>query len=702
MKKSSQKIILFFVFTLVLLICCNSCSRQKIISLKTLLMEMTDRNSLTLYPEPYYDLKQFSSYDRRSQKADGEGWFSNADYTHFIGIDSSKGRKEYILFDTDGPGAVVRWWMTFAGKGSYEGTVRVYIDNNDKPAIEDGILKVLSGQLMAGEPLSSSVSPLSDIYQRGHNLYLPVPFEKHCRITYECQAIVINETSRRPSIYYNICYRHYMNGTKVVSFSNNELENSRELIKNVNISLIASSDSTDINRLRWHGSASIPGGDSLSVTPDIKRSAICRIVLDLKAENMPQALRSTVVRITFDGLNTVWVPAGEFFGTGYKKTISSTWNSKVTESGTMESFWLMPFIKSCTVSLINFGTQPVDARLEIETTKYKWKRNSMYFGAAWHEYHNIQTAGAESVGGTGKHRDINYIDIIGKGVYTGDAVTVFNTVDAWFGEGDEKIFVDGETFPSSIGTGTEDYYGYAWCRPELFSHPFIAQPSGSGNFNPGLTINMRYRDLDAIPFRSSISANIELWHWAPTIMNYALTSYWYVLPGYSINIEPRPQSVKNPVPVKRSDIIIPVVDENGFIEGEYLDITGCEGGTAEAQFITGLNWSNKGQLWWHDGSPGNKLHMRLLMNDTGSFQVMAGLSRAVDYGIIGFEINGKPVKRTFNGYIPENVDAQEIDLGRWQLNKGENIFTIIIKGKDKSAKPGFMAGIDYLKFTALK
>jgi hypothetical protein len=214
----------------------------------------------------------------------------------------------------------------------------------------------------------------------------------------------------------------------------------------------------------------------------------------------------------------------------------------------MESFWIMPFKKSCIISLINYGNQEVKAELKVEISKYKWRKNSMYFGASWHEYHQILTAGSEVTGGTGHHRDINFADIKGKGVYAGDAVTVFNTVDAWWGEGDEKIFVDGESFPSSIGTGTEDYYGYAWCRPELFSHPFIAQPSGSGNFHPGLTINMRYRDLDAIPFKSSISSNIELWHWLPAVINYALTTYWYVLPPYEINIKANPDGVRIPVP----------------------------------------------------------------------------------------------------------------------------------------------------------
>jgi hypothetical protein len=155
----------------------------------------------------------------------------------------------------------------------------------------------------------------------------------------------------------------------------------------------------------------------------------------------------------------------------------------------------------------------------------------MYFRASWVEHKGIETAGSEHTGGTGRHTDLIYLDLSGRGVYAGDAVTVFNTVDAWWGEGDEKIYVDGESFPSSFGTGTEDYYGYAWCRPEPFSHPFIAQPAGFGNFHPGMSVNMRYRGLDAIPFGESIRSDIELWHWLRTTIDYTLTSYYYIAPG---------------------------------------------------------------------------------------------------------------------------------------------------------------------------
>ncbi|MDZ7738251.1 MAG: hypothetical protein U5K32_04090 [Bacteroidales bacterium] len=164
--------------SLALITLISSCNNNNVVSFDLLLSEMTDRKEMTRFPEPQYELKQFSSYDRNSVSAAEEGWFANADYTQFIREEENKGRREFVLFDHKGPGAVVRWWMTFAGEGSHTGIIRVYIDNDEKPLIEDQVLKVLSGELLAGKPLSVSVSPDTDYHMRGHNLYLPL-FNRH-------------------------------------------------------------------------------------------------------------------------------------------------------------------------------------------------------------------------------------------------------------------------------------------------------------------------------------------------------------------------------------------------------------------------------------------------------------------------------------------------------------------------------------------
>jgi len=674
-----------------------SCSKNKVITLECLLDEIADRCSMTEFPDPYYNLEQFSSYDRRSVGPDEDGWFANADYTQFIREEENDGRREFVLFDHEGPGVIVRWWMTFSGAGSHDGTVRIYLDGNEQPVIEDNILKVLSGQLLAGEPLSASVSPESDYNRRGHNLYLPIPYSEYCKITYECDSIRITENRRKPSVYYNICYRDYDDDVKVESLNMEILGQYESKINKVNQQLLSNQD-IDSEPVLLSGD--ILPGSSINYSSGKGNQAITRIKINIEAEDLSQALRSTVIGIVFDGLNTVWVPAGDFFGTGFKLYTSDTWYTSVNSEGTMHSDWIMPFRDSVNFRIHNFGEQTVNVSTQILFEPYKWHRNSMYFGSSWHEYHNIKSAGAENSGGTGKHFDINYIDIKGKGLYAGDAITVYNTANAWWGEGDEKIFVDDEPFPSCIGTGTEDYYGYAWCRPEKFTHPFIAQPTGEGNFNPGMTVNMRFRILDAIPFEEKISSNIELWHWAPAVVNYALTSYYYIFPDAEINVYPDEAAVSRLVPKKKSDIIKPVMDDNGTIEGEYLEIMSIENGSAETQYITGWDWSNKGQLWWRNGQPGDKLFTRFLIPQTGRYDVEVRLSKARDYGIIGFELNASVAGSTFNGYT-NGEEVVEISLGKHILLEGENILTVILKGADPRAEPGNMAGIDCLKLTKL-
>jgi len=154
--------------------------------------------------------------------------------------------------------------------------------------------------------------------------------------------------------------------------------------------------------------------------------------------------------------------------------------------------------------------------------------------------------------------DLNFANLEGKGLYVGDGIALFNTGYKWWGEGDEKVYVDGEKFPSHFGTGTEDYYGYAWARPEAFTgHPFIAQPCGAGSYAPRYTTNTRLRSLDAIPFTKSLRFDMELWSHLESLINYAPAAFWYMLPG-GRNLNPDdPVGAREPVALTRADILPP-------------------------------------------------------------------------------------------------------------------------------------------------
>jgi hypothetical protein len=110
--------------------------------------------------------------------------------------------------------------------------------------------------------------------------------------------------------------------------------------------------------------------------------------------------------------------------------------------------------------------------------------------------------------------------------------SVLNPPDTnWWGEGDEKIFVDREAFPSLFGTGTEDYFGYAWSSTERFSHPYHAQTlAPSSGFAGWFSMN-RFLVLDPVPFSSQLRFDLELWHWSDTTVEMSALLFWYARPG---------------------------------------------------------------------------------------------------------------------------------------------------------------------------
>jgi hypothetical protein len=121
---------------------------------------------------------------------------------------------------------------------------------------------------------------------------------------------------------------------------------------------------------------------------------------------------------------------------------------------------------------------------------------------------------------------------------------VFSPAPNWYGEGDERIYIDGEKVPSHIGTGTEDYYGYAWGMAHYFSSPFMSTPERDGTTQEdwrGYTTDSRLRLLDAIPFRSGLKHDMEIWDGADTQVDYAVGTFWYARPGAESNRAPQPQ-----------------------------------------------------------------------------------------------------------------------------------------------------------------
>ena len=95
----------------------GSQANAQTVNLASLLDEMINRDNLARFPAPAYTCRQASSYDRGTVAPDKPGWFANADRSQFVRVEEKDGRKEFVLMDQDGPGAIVRFWATWHGPG---------------------------------------------------------------------------------------------------------------------------------------------------------------------------------------------------------------------------------------------------------------------------------------------------------------------------------------------------------------------------------------------------------------------------------------------------------------------------------------------------------------------------------------------------------------------------------------------------------
>ena len=641
------------------------------VTFESLLSEMTDLEALTRFPDPAYTCKQFSSYDRRSTDPNvltDENWFANGDRGQHLRTEQRNGADEWVMMDAGGPGAIVRIW---SANPDGAGIVRVYLDGTTDPVIE------MSLQDMVGGADMPFLKPIACETSKGWNSYLPIPYAKHCKVT-----------SSKPDFYYHINYRTYGPGTPVQSYTPALAEQNEARIRQT-AKVLAAPDQVALPS----GAETLPleaklgPGEAFTSAVD-RAGAIYSLRVKVDAENVEAALRGCLLEVMFDGqaAPSVQTPFGDFFGTAPGLNKYRSLPSGVLDDGTMYAHWVMPIAKSAEVRVTNHTERPVSLEGQMGVAAYTWSDRSMYFHAKWRAEYPIPTR---------PRQDWTYVACKGKGVFVGDMLHVTNPVKDWWGEGDEKIYVDGESFPSHFGTGSEDYYGYAWCCPEVFTHAYHNQPRCDGPGNYGQTCVSRFHILDDIPFTTSFKFDIEVWHWADCEIAMAATSYWYAAAGSTDSFQPpRAEELQviaappPPVPKKVS----------GAIEGESLKVVSCSGGKTQTQDGPAeWGWSGGKQLWWTGAKPGDAIEISFPAKKAGSSEVYAVLTRAVDYGIVQLSVNGKPPGQPIDLFNSAVAPTDEMPLGVFELRLGtNNTLKATILDKNPQAAPGYMFGLDYL------
>jgi hypothetical protein len=98
-----------------------------------------------------------------------------------------------------------------------------------------------------------------------------------------------------------------------------------------------------------------------------------------------------VIAAAFDGEETVWCPAGEFFGTSVGLNELRSWTRTVASDGRLGCRWTMPYRKAAKITALNFGRRPVNLQLRVSIKEWIWDARSMYFHASWrHQFRSAR------------------------------------------------------------------------------------------------------------------------------------------------------------------------------------------------------------------------------------------------------------------------------------------------------------------------
>lgn len=244
-----------------------------------------------------------------------------------------------------------------------------------------------------------------------------------------------------------------------------------------------------------------------------------------------------IIRMYWDNNSfpSVESPIGPFFGNGWIETYNFVSEPlAVTPGGgkSYVSYFAMPFANGAKIEIENQSGREISSLyFNIDYVEMKKLLDNTGRFHAWynHEVTEVLSDG-ENQRGTNTTGKDNYVfaDIRGKGQFVGVNYYINSPTTIWYGEGDEMVFIDGETLPSIIGTGTEDFFNTSWSPKELFQHPYFGYPRVNNETGwLGHTHVYRFFIKDPFYFDKSCKFTIEHGHSNNLTLDLASVAYWY-------------------------------------------------------------------------------------------------------------------------------------------------------------------------------
>lgn len=437
------------------------------------------------------------------------------------------------------------------------------------------------------------------------------------------------------------------------------------------------------------------------VMADLAGPGVVRHIWLTVAENeygWPRLLR---LRVYYDGKKTPSVdsPLGDFFGVGHglERNLDSMMVQDSSLGRARNSYWPMPFHKSCKITVTNEGNRYVRSfYYHVDWEKWPSLPNDIGYFHAYYRQERPAVAG----------RNYEFLSIRGTGHYVGTVLSVIQTQVGWFGEGDDLFYVDGAKHPQIYGTGSEDYFNEGWGLRD-FCGPWNGSPVAGGELTGARLSAYRWHVPDPIPFTKSLWAGIEHYGWTydpdGTVRSgfeerpdyFSSVAFWYQK-GVNEDL-PEPPYGDERLPLGNAEQLT--------VENSIQEVT-TEAGKASVQ--REVDWS-KDLLFFEAQGKGARINIPIDLAGTGRYELVAEMAEGPDYGDYVALLDGEPTNldtrkpatsevpspgpEVFRNYLPEVYVALDRPLGWFSLTKGRHTLSFVCVGKDNRSA-GYNLGIN--------
>lgn len=246
--------------------------------------------------------------------------------------------------------------------------------------------------------------------------------------------------------------------------------------------------------------------------------------------------RFSIIRIYWDDEKepSVECPVGDFFGQGWNVYAQLTSLPVCVNPGSaFNCYWPMPFRKKCKITMENVNDKDqMTVYYQVDYTLTEVPADAAYLHAQFRRESAVEKSVYTIVDG-----------VKGKGQYVGVYMAWGATNNGWWGEGEIKFFMDGDTqYPTICGTGTEDYFCGSYnfdregkykefCTPYAGLHQVIRP---EGDYKVMMRFGLyRWHIMDPIRFDKDLKVTIQDlgWHHGGRYLaqhsDIASTCFWY-------------------------------------------------------------------------------------------------------------------------------------------------------------------------------